>query len=94
MDYLDRLEQDYKDICDKKGALSHFLEYVNHENLNNGEVGLLRIQYSIMASYLDVLQQRLKLREKTLGKSNIGEMEEGKTIVELYTKYINGERAF
>ena len=91
MDYLDRLEQEYKDICDKKGALSHFLEY-GHDNLNEAEEGLLRLQYSIMASYLDVLQQRLKLREKTLGKSNIGEMEEGKTVAELYFEYKNGER--
>ena len=50
MDYLDRLEQEYKDICDKKGALAHFLEY-GHDNLNNGEEGLLRIQYATMEAY-------------------------------------------
>ncbi len=89
MEYLQTLEKEYKEIREKIGALSHFLEYGNHENLNEGEEGLLRIQYSIMASYLDVLQQRLKLREKTLGKSNIGE---GKTVAELYADFKNGER--
>ena len=91
MEYLQNLEKEYKEIREKIGALSYFLEYGNHENLNNGEEGLLRIQYSIMASYLDVLQQRLKLREKTLGKSNIGE---GKTVAELYKDYRNGELDF
>ena len=89
MDYLDRLEEEYKDICDKKGALVHFLEYGNHENLNNGEEGLLRIQYAAMEAYLNVLNQRLKLRKKTLRNSNIGE---GKTLAELYLEYKNGER--
>jgi hypothetical protein len=89
MDYLDRLEEEYKDICDKKGALAHFLEYGNHENLNNGEEGLLRIQYAAMEAYLNVLNQRLKLRKKTLRNSNIGE---GKTLAELYLEYKNGER--
>jgi len=37
MDYLNRLEQNYKDIQEKIGALSFFLEYGNHENLNEGE---------------------------------------------------------
>ena len=94
MDYLDRLEQEYKDIREKIGALSYFLEYGNHENLNNGEEGLLRVQYAAMETYLNVLYQRLKLRKKTLRDSNMEEIDEGKTIVELYTKYINGERAY
>ena len=93
MDYLDRLEQDYKDICDKKGALAHFLEY-GHDNLNEAEEGLLRVQYATMEAYSIVLYQRLKLRKKTLRDSDMGEMEEGKTVAELYTEYKNGERAF
>lgn len=90
MEYLQNLEREYKDICDKKGALAHFLEYGNHENLNNGEEGLLRVQYAAMETYLNVLYQRLKLREKALRNSNIGE---GKTIAELYNEFKNGERA-
>lgn len=58
MDYLDRLEKDYKDICDKKGALAHFLEYGNHANLNDGEERLLRTQYATMEAYHNVLYQR------------------------------------
>ena len=91
MDYLDRLEQDYKDIREKIGALAHFIEYGNHDNLNEAEEGLLRVQYSIMDAYLNVLQQRLKLRKKILRDSNVGEC---KTVAELYTEYRNGERDF
>ena len=91
MEYLQDLEKEYKDICDKKGALAHFLEY-GHENLNEAEEGLLRAQYATMEAYSNVLYQRLKLRKKTLRDSNMEEIDEGKTIVELYTKYINGER--
>ncbi len=91
MDYLDRLEQDYKDICDKKGALSHFLEY-GHDNLNEAEEGLLRVQYAAMETYLNVLHQRLKLRKKALRDRDIEEMEEGKTVAELFFEYKNGER--
>ena len=50
MEYLQNLEREYKDICDKKGALSYFLEYGNHDNLNEGEEGLLRVQYAAMNS--------------------------------------------
>ena len=91
MDYLQNLEKEYKDICAKKGALSYFIEYGNHENLNNGEEGLLRVQYSIMDAYLNVLQERLKLRKKTLRDSNV---EECKTVAELYAEYRNGELDF
>jgi hypothetical protein len=89
MNYLDRLEKEYKDICAKKGALAHFLEFGNHDNLNEAEEGLLSVQYSTMEAYSNVLYQRLKLRKKTLRDSNLGE---GKTIAELYTEYRNGER--
>jgi len=92
MDYLQNLEKEYKDICAKKGALAHFLEYGNHENLNNGEEGLLRAQYATMEAYSNVLYQRLKLRKKTLRDSNMEVMVEGKTVAELYTEYRNGER--
>jgi len=91
MNYLDRLEKEYKDICAKKGALAHFIEYGNHDNLNEAEEGLLSVQYSTMEAYSNVLYQRLKLRKKTLRDSNLGE---GKTIAELYTEYRNGEREF
>ena len=91
MNYLDRLEKEYKDICAKKGALAHFLEFGNHDNLNEAEEGLLSVQYSTMEAYSNVLYQRLKLRKKTLRDSNLGE---GKTIAELYTEYRNGEREF
>jgi len=91
MDYLQNLEKEYKDICTKKGALAHFLEYGNHENLNEAEEVLLRVQYSIMASYFDVLQQRLKLRKKALRDRNMGE---GKTVAELYADLKNGEFDF
>ena len=57
--------------------------------LNEGEEGLLRIQYATMEAYHSVLQQRLKLIEKALRDSNIGE---GKTLAELYLEYKNGER--
>jgi hypothetical protein len=90
MEYLQYLEKEYKDICAKKGALAHFLEFGN-DNLNDGEVGLLRVQYAIMDAYLNVLQQRLKLRKKTLRDSNVGE---GKTVAELYKDYRNGELDF
>jgi hypothetical protein len=92
MDYLDRLNQDYKDIREKIGALSYFLEYGNHENLNNAEEGLLRVQYAAMETYLNVLHQRLKFRKKALRDSDIEEMKEGKTLAELYFEYKNGER--
>jgi hypothetical protein len=42
-----------------------------------------------MEAYHSVLQQRLKLIEKALRDSNIGE---GKTLAELYLEYKNGER--
>ena len=51
MNYLDRLEKEYKDICAKKGALAHFIEYGNHDNLNEAEEGLLSVQYSTMEAY-------------------------------------------
>ncbi len=51
MEYLQTLEKEYKEIREKIGALSYFLEYGNHENLNNGEEGLLRIQYATMEAY-------------------------------------------
>ena len=89
MDYLQNLEKDYKDIRDKKAALAHFLEFGNLDNLNEAEEGLLRVQYAIMDAYLNVLQQRLKLRKKTLRDSNVGE---DKTVAELYTEYKNGMR--
>jgi hypothetical protein len=92
MDYLQNLEKEYKDICAKKGALAHFLEYGNHENLNNGEEGLLWAQFATMEAYSNVLYQRLKLRKKTLRDSNMEVMVEGKTVAELYTEYRNGER--
>lgn len=92
MEYLQNLEREYKDICDKKGALSYFLEYGNHDNLNEGEEGLLRVHYAAMKSFSNVLYQRLKLREKAIRNSNIGEMEEGKTVAELYADFKNGER--
>ena len=91
MDYLQNLEKDYKDICDKKGALAHFIEFGNLDNLNEAEKGLLRVQYSIMDAYLNVLQERLKLREKTLRDSNMGEC---KTVAELYADFKNGEFDF
>jgi hypothetical protein len=91
MDYLQNLEKEYKDICAKKGALAHFLEFGNLDNLNEAEKRLLRVQYSIMDAYLNVLQERLKLREKTLRDSNMGE---GKTVAELYAEYRNGELDF
>ena len=90
MDYLDRLEQEYKDICDKKGALAHFLEY-GHDNLNEAEEGLLRIQYAAMEAYSNVLHQRLKLRNRPLRDSD---MEECKTVAELYADFKNGELDF
>jgi hypothetical protein len=91
MEYLQNLEKEYKDICAKKGSLAHFLEFENFNNLNEAEEGLLRVQYYIMDAYLNVLQQRLKLRKKTLRDSNVGE---GKTVAELYTEYRNGELNF
>ncbi len=91
MNYLDRLEKEYKDICAKKGALAHFIEYGNHDNLNEAEEGLLSVQYSTMEAYSNVLYQRLKLRKKTLRDSNLGE---GKTVAELYKDYRNGELDF
>jgi len=90
MEYLQDLEKEYKDIFTKKGALAHFLEFGN-DNMNDGEVGLLRVQYAIMDAYLNVLQQRLKLRKKALRDSNMGE---GKTVAELYADLKNGEFDF
>jgi hypothetical protein len=90
MDYLQNLEKEYKDICDKKGALAHFIEFGN-DNLNEAEGGLLRVQYVTMEAYSNVLYQRLKLRKKTLRDSNMGE---GKTVAELYAEYRNGELDF
>lgn len=91
MDYLDRLEQDYKDICDKKGALAHFLEFENHTNLDREVEGLLQIQYSILESYHNVLLQRKKLVAKALN-SKVEIIDKGKTVAELYTDYKNGIR--
>ena len=91
MDYLDRLEHDYKDIREKIGALAHFIEYGNHDNLNEAEEGLLRAQYATMEAYSNVLHQRLKLRNRPLRDSD---MEEGKTVAELYKDYRNGELDF
>jgi len=91
MDYLQNLEKEYKDICAKKGALAHFLEYGNFDNLDEAEEVLLRVQYAIMDAYLNVLQQRLKLRKKALRDSNMGE---GKTVAELYADLKNGEFDF
>jgi hypothetical protein len=92
MNYSDRLEQDYKDICAKKGALAHFLEFGNHTNLDIDMEGLLRIQYSILESYHNVLLQRKKLVAKGFSNSKGEVMEEGKTVAELYAEYKNGMR--
>ena len=86
MEYLQDLEKEYKDIREKIGALAHFLEFGN--DMNEAEEGLLRVQYSIMDAYLNVLQERLKLRKKTLRDSNMGEC---KTVAELYADFKNGE---
>lgn len=91
MDYLDCLEQEYKDICDKKGALSYFLEFGNHTNLDRDVEGLLQIQYSILESYHNVLLQRKKLVAKALN-SKVEIIAKGKTVAELYTEYKNGMR--
>ncbi len=91
MNYLDRLEKEYKDICAKKGELSHFLEFANHTNLDIDMEGLLRIQYSILESYHNVLLQRKRLVAKGFSNSKGEVMEEGKTVAELYTAYRNGE---
>jgi len=91
MDYLDRLEQEYKDICDKKGALAHFLEY-GHDNLNNGEEGLLRIQYATMEAYHSVLYQRKRLAAQGLTNGVMKELVEGKTCAELFYELKNGMR--
>ena len=91
MDYLQNLEKEYKDICAKKGALAHFLEFGNHTNLDINMEGLLRIQYSILESYYNVLLQRKKLVTKGFSNSKGEVMEEGKTVAELYTEYRNGE---
>jgi hypothetical protein len=91
MDYLQNLEKEYKDICAKKGALAHFLEFGNFDNLNEAEGGLLRVQYATMEAYSNVLYQRLKLRKKTLRDSNMEVMVEGKTVAELYADFKNGE---
>jgi len=45
-----------------------------------------------MEAYSNVLYQRLKFRKKALRDSDIEEMEEGKTVAELYFGYKNGER--
>ena len=94
MDYLDRLEQEYKDIREKIGALVYFLEYGNHENLNEAEEGLLRIQYSIMDAYSNVLYQRKRLVAQGFSNSKGKVMVEGKTVAELYKDYRNGELDF
>jgi hypothetical protein len=91
MDYLQNLEKEYNDIREKIGLLTHFLEFGNFDNLNEAEGGLLRVQVAIMDAYLNVLQQRLKLRKKTLRDSNV---EECKTVAELYKDYKNGELDF
>ncbi len=94
MEYLQNLEKDYKDIRDKMGALSYFLEYENHTNLDIDMEGLLRIQYSILESYHNVLLQRKILVTKGFSNSKGEVMEEGKTVAELYTEYRNGELDF
>lgn len=92
MDYLDRLEQEYKDIREKIGALTHYLEYGNHANLNDGEKRLLTTQYATMEAYLSVLYQRKRLVAKGFSNSKGKVMEEGKTIAELYAVYRSGVR--
>lgn len=92
MDNLDCLEQDYKDIREKIGALSHYLEYGNHDNLNEGEKRLLRVQYDAMETYLSALYQRKRLVAQGFSNSKGKVMEEGKTVAELYTEYRNGVR--
>jgi hypothetical protein len=94
MEYLQDSEKEYKDICAKKGALAHFLEFGNHTNLDIDMEGLLRIQYSILEYYHNVLLQRKKLVTKGFSNSKGEVMEEGKTVAELYTEYRNGELDF
>ncbi len=91
MDYLQNLEKEYKDICEKKRALSHYLEIENHTNLDRDVEGLLQIQYSILESYHNVLLQRKKLVAKALN-SKVEIIDKGKTVAELYTEYKNGMR--
>ena len=92
MEYLQNLEREYKDICDKKGALAHFLEYGNHENLNNGEEGLLRVQYAAMETYHSVLYQRKRLVAQGLTNGVMKELVEGKTCAELFYELKHGMR--
>ena len=53
--------------------------------------GLLRIQYSILEFYYNVLLQRKKLVAKALN-SKVEIIDKGKTVAELYTEYKNGIR--
>ena len=91
MDYLQNLEKEYKDICEKKRALSHYLEFENHTNLDRDVEGLLQIQYSILESYHNVLLQRKKLVAKALN-SKVELITKGKTVAELYMEFKNGMR--
>jgi hypothetical protein len=92
MEYLQNLEKEYKDICAKKGALAHFIEYGNHDNLNDGEVGLLSVQYATMEAYHSVLYQRKRLVAQGLTNSVMKELVEGKTCAELFYELKNGMR--
>lgn len=91
MDYLQNLEKEYNDIREKIGALSHYLEFENHTNLDRDVEGLLQIQYSILESFHNVLLQRKKLVAKALN-SKVEIIDKGKTVAELYTEYKNGMR--
>ena len=91
MEYSQNLEKEYKEIREKIGALSHFLEY-GHDNLNEAEEGLLRVQYAAMEAYHSVLYQRKRLVAQGLTNGVMKELVEGKTCAELFYELKNGMR--
>jgi|GEM_PF-3513932 len=67
MDYIERMEQELKELTEKGMKLDKAIREL--EGLSADELGLMYAQLYSMNSYADILSRRIELAKK-LGKDN------------------------
>lgn len=67
MDYIERMEQELKELTEKGTKLDKAIREL--EGLSDDELGLMYTQLYFMNSYADILSRRIELAKK-LGKDN------------------------
>jgi hypothetical protein len=65
-DFLERLEEEHHELYKKTTALRNFFENDTYDSLNDIQQSLLRMQYTTMGLYKDILSQRISnIRNET-----------------------------